>query len=124
MQTVLVVDDEADVRLIARMVLQAEGLEVREVPSGEAALADLDAHGLPDLLLVDVRLPGIDGWELLRSVRADPARAHVPVVVFTADLGARSEAPTQLLERDVMLVKPFQVDDLLAAVRNALPAAR
>jgi CheY-like chemotaxis protein len=123
-QTVLVVDDEADVRLIARMVLQAEGLEVREVPSGEAALADLDANGLPDLLLVDVRLPGIDGWELLRSVRADPARAGVPVVVFTADLGARSEAPTQLLDRDVMLVKPFQVDELLAAVRNALPAAR
>lgn len=121
MQTVLVVDDEADVRLIARVVLQADGWEVQEAASGEAALAYVEANGLPDLLLLDVRMPGIDGWEVLRALRAAPDRADLPVVVFTADLGARSEAPAQLLDRDVMLAKPFLVDDLLRVVRDLVP---
>jgi CheY-like chemotaxis protein len=122
-RTVLVVDDEPDVRLIARLVLQADGYDVREVESGEAALADLDAKGNPDILLLDVRMPGIDGWEVLRRLRSDPDGARVPVVIFTADLGARSEAPTQLEDTDVLITKPFQADDLLAAVRAAVANA-
>jgi CheY-like chemotaxis protein len=121
-RTVLVVDDEPDVRLIARLVLHADGYDVREVGSGEAALADLAESGPPDVLLLDVRMPGIDGWEVLRRVRADPAGARVAVVIFTADLGARSEAPAQLDDADVLITKPFQADDLLAAVRSAVGA--
>ena len=120
MGTVLVVDDEADVRLIARLVLQADGYDVREVGSGEAALEDLAAQGPPDALLLDVRMPGIDGWELLRRLRAEPGWDAVPVVVFTADLGARSEASEHLDEADVLLTKPFSADDLLGAVRAAV----
>lgn len=120
MGTVLVVDDEPDVRLIARLVLQADGYDVREVSSGAEALAELDASGPPDVLLLDVRMPGIDGWEVLRRLRADPAGPRVPVVVFTADLGVRSEAPAQLADTDVLITKPFQADDLLAAVRAAV----
>ena len=118
MGTVLVVDDEPDVRLIARMVLQADGYEVDEVATGEAALAALGAQR-PDVLLLDVRLPGIGGWEVLQRVRSDPTLAGLPVVVFTADLGASSEAPEHLEEGEVLLTKPFRADDLLAAVRAA-----
>jgi CheY-like chemotaxis protein len=121
-RTVLVVDDEPDVRLIARMVLVADGFDVREVGSGEAAFEDLAQSGAPDLVLLDVRLPGIDGWEVLRRLRADPAMAGVPVVVFTADLGARSEAPVHLEDTEILITKPFQADDLLAAVRTATGA--
>lgn len=120
MGTVLVVDDEADVRLIARLVLQADGYDVREVGSGEAALADLQAEGPPDVLLLDVRMPGIDGWELLRRLRSEPGWDTVPVVVFTADLGARSEASEHLDDTDLLLTKPFSADDLLGAVRTAV----
>ena len=118
MGTVLVVDDEPDVRLIARMVLQVDGFDVDEVATGEAALEALDRQR-PDLLLLDVRLPGIGGWEVLHRVRADPALSGLPVVLFTADLGASSEAPEHLEAGEVLLTKPFRADDLLAAVRAA-----
>lgn len=124
MPTVMVVDDEPDVRLIARMVLHADGFEVLEFDSGEAALAELDAGHLPDVLLLDIRMPGIDGWEVLRRLRADPASADMPVVVFTADLGARSEAAAHLEPGQALLTKPFHADDLLTVVRAAVnPAA-
>lgn len=120
MGTVLVVDDEPDVRLIARLVLQADGYEVREVSSGEDALIEMQTVGAPDVLLLDVRMPGIGGWELLRRLRAEPGWAQVPVVVFTADLGARSEAPAHLEDTTLLLAKPFHADDLLTAVRSAV----
>ena len=115
----MVIDDEPDVRLIARMVLSAADFEVLEVSDGAAALAELEAGNLPDVLLLDVRMPNLDGWGLLQQMRDDPAIADVPVVVLTADTGARSEAPAILRDADVLLTKPFQADDLLHAVRSA-----
>ncbi len=120
LRTVLVVDDEPDVRLIARLVLHADGFDVREADNAAAALAELQVGDPPDVLLLDIRMPGIGGWELLQRLRADPATARLPVVVFTADLGARSEAREYLAEDEVLLTKPFLADDLLAAVRQAV----
>ena len=121
MLTVLVVDDEPDVRLIARLVLAAAGFEVREVDSGEAALAELQAGRSPDVLLLDVRMPGIDGWEVLRRLRSEGnALARLPVVIFTADLGARSEARTHLEDAHLFVSKPFHADELLEVVRTAV----
>ncbi|MEQ1786834.1 MAG: response regulator [Acidimicrobiales bacterium] len=119
----MVVDDEPDVRLIARVVLTAADFEVREVESGEAALAELSAGRSPDVVLLDVRMPGIDGWEVLRRIRADPAMAHLPVVVFTADMAARGEAPAVLRGGDVLITKPFQADELLRAEPTAVATA-
>jgi two-component system cell cycle response regulator DivK len=116
----MVVDDEPDVRLIARVVLTAAEFEVREVDSGEAALAELHAGRSPDVVLLDVRMPGLDGWAVLRHIRSDPALQHLPVVVFTADMGARSEAPAELRRGDVLITKPFQADELLRAVQTAV----
>jgi two-component system alkaline phosphatase synthesis response regulator PhoP len=120
MLTVLVVDDEPDVRLIARVVLTAAGFDVQEVSSGEAALEALEGGNPPDVVLLDVRMPGLDGWEVLRRLRSDPSSAELPVVVFTADLGARSEARTELDDGDLFVTKPFQPDDLLDVVRSAI----
>ena len=118
--TVLVVDDEPDVRLIARLVLTAADFEVREVGSGEAALTELHSGRSPDVVLLDLRMPGIDGWEVLRQLRADRTLRHLPVVVFTADLASRAEAPRELRSGDVLITKPFQADDLLQAVQEAV----
>jgi putative two-component system response regulator len=118
--TVMVVDDEPDVRLIARLVLGAAGFDVLEVPSGDAALEELLGGSLPDVLLLDVRMPGLDGWDVLGRLRDDSRLDQLPVVVFTADMGARGEAPGELRDRDVLITKPFQADDLLAAVQTAL----
>jgi CheY-like chemotaxis protein len=118
--SVMVVDDESDVRLIARLVLGAADFDVLEVDSGVSAMAELEAGRRPDVLLLDVRMPGLDGWGLLRQLRADPELEHLPVVVFTADMSARGEAPAELREGDVLITKPFQADDLLRAVQTAV----
>ncbi len=120
MLTVLVVDDEPDVRLIARLVLTAAGFEVREVGSGDAALAELRTASAPDVVLLDLRMPGLHGWEVLRHLRADDVLRSLPVVVFTADLDSQADAPKELRDGDVLLTKPFQADDLLRAVQDAV----
>jgi CheY-like chemotaxis protein len=118
--TVMVVDDEADVRLIARLVLGAAEFDVLEVDSGATAMAELEAGRTPDVILLDVRMPGLDGWAMLRQLRANPTLSDLPVVVFTADMSARSAAPPELRDDDVLITKPFQADDLLQAVQAAL----
>ncbi len=94
MPSVLVVDDEPDVRLIARVVLTAAGFEVREVDvRARRPWPTLAAGRSPDVVLLDVRMPGLDGWDVLRAhPGATPRSRDLPVVVFTADLvrpGAR-----------------------------------
>jgi CheY-like chemotaxis protein len=120
---VLVVDDEPDVRLIARLVLSAASFDVTEAESGEVALDAIEHGDSPDVILLDVRMPGIDGWEVLRRIRADPAQEHLPVVVFTADMTARAEAPFELRDYDLFITKPFNADELLAIVQDAMSRA-
>lgn len=120
MSSVLVVDDEADVRLVARVILEAAGYEVREADSGEAALDALDEGFVPDVLLLDVRMPGIDGWEVLDHLRRNPGNfADLPVVVFTADINIAEQAPIAFDEHEFFLGKPFDPDDLVEQIRIA-----
>jgi len=122
--TVLIVDDEPDVRLVARVILEAVGYDVEEAPSGEAALDALEASALPDVLLLDVRMPGIDGWEVLRRVRrAEGQLRDLPVVIFTADISLAEQAPVALAEREFFLGKPFDPDDLIDLVGRAAELA-
>ena len=121
MAVVLVVDDEPDVRLIARVVLSSAGYDVREAASGEEALEQLTGDELPDAVLLDVRMPGIDGWETLQRLRKD--QTELPVVIFTAHLAAREDAPHPWKEYEHFLTKPFNPDALLGAVKQAIGAA-
>ena len=120
MAVVLVVDDEADVRLIARVVLTSAGYDVIEAESGEAALAHLEGDRRPDAVLLDIRMRGIDGWETLRRLRTDPSGSEVPVVIFTAQLSSAQDAPPPWKDYEHFLTKPFDPDGLLQAVRNAI----
>jgi CheY-like chemotaxis protein len=117
---VLVVDDEPDVRLIARLVLTSAGYDVIEADSGEAALAHLEGDSRPDAVLLDVRMRGIDGWETLRRMRNDPSQSDLPVVIFTAQLAAAKDAPNEWKNYEYFLTKPFDPDGLLEAVRAAI----
>jgi CheY-like chemotaxis protein len=117
MARVLVVDDEPDIRLIARVVLTSAGHEVVEAASADEALALL-AERRPDLLLLDVRMPGRAGWSVLEQVRTE--QGDLPVVIFTADVRARRDAPNEGRDTDHFLLKPFGPDDLLAAVSDAI----
>ena len=119
MPTVLVVDDEPDVRLVARLVLTSAGFDVLEANSGEEALSVLDSDAPLDAVLLDVRMKGIDGWETMRRLRGSP-QGHMPVVIFTADLSARQDAPGEWRDYEHFLTKPFEPDRLLEAVKDAM----
>jgi len=121
---VLIVDDEPDVRLVTRVILEAVGYEVDEAESGERALDVLATRARPDVLLLDVRMPGIDGWEVLRRLRSgpDPLRL-LPIVIFTADIALADQAPVPLQEREWFLGKPFDPDDLISMIDEAAAAA-
>ena len=119
MPSVLVVDDEPDVRLVARLVLTSAGFDVIEASSGEEALSLLEAEPAPDAVLLDVRMKGIDGWETLRRLHSSSER-HMPVVIFTADLSARNDAPREWKDYEHFVTKPFEPDRLLEAVKEAM----
>jgi DNA-binding response OmpR family regulator len=117
LQQVLIVEDEPAIVAAVRDRLEREGFVVRAAASGEAALAALD-EGEPDLLLIDVGLPGIDGFELLRRVRARGLDA--PVIILTARGDEIDRVVGLELGADDYVVKPFSVRELAARARALL----
>jgi adenylate cyclase len=119
---ILVVDDvPQNVRLL-EAVLEPRGYEVAAATSGEAALERI-AAGPVDLVLLDVVMPGIDGYEVCRRLRADPATGFLPVVMITAS-GAHEKRKAIEAGADDFVTKPFDHDELLARVRSLLRIKR
>ena len=119
--SVLVVDDNADMRAYLTRLLGSYW-EVRTAGNGEEALAAV-AERAPDIVLTDVMMPRIDGFELLRALRSDPVTRDIPVIMLTARAG--QEASVEGLEAgaDDYLAKPFRADELIARVRVTLERA-
>ena len=115
---VLVVDDNADMRSYLVRLLGAHGA-VRSTANGEEALQAV-AERRPDVVVTDVMMPRVDGFELLRALRSDPGTRDIPVIMLTARAG--QEASVEGLEAgaDDYLAKPFRADELLARVRAVL----
>jgi DNA-binding response OmpR family regulator len=97
--------------------LQLEGYEVEEAPDGEAGLAMLQ-EGSFDLLLLDAELPGSDGWEALRRIRADDGNKDLKVIVFMAGKGETGKL--SLVPVDAELRRPFPIGELLDKVHAVL----
>jgi two-component system chemotaxis response regulator CheY len=116
-ERILIVDDDESIRQIVRMCLTDEGYQVFEAPNGQVALNRL-AEVLPSLILLDLRLPVMDGWEFARRYNALPG-AHAPIVAFVAALNAEQECAN--LDAAGVIAKPFDLDDLLRSVRSLLP---
>lgn len=115
---VLVVDNEAVDRHFLRNVLQPLGFEVTEAASGIEALQKVP-HVAPDLILLDIAMPGIDGWETARLLRAGAAR-HVPILVISADAFEAERDEALGFGRKDFLVKPVPVALLLERIREKL----
>ena len=114
---VLVVDDEPEIRRALRTGLGYQDFDVRAVDSGEEALAQA-ASWRPDVVLLDLGLPGIDGFQVLQELRGRDRRAAV--IVISVMPGERDKVRALDLGADDYLVKPFGVDELLARIRAAL----
>jgi CheY-like chemotaxis protein len=119
MARVLVVDDEPDVLLLCRLNLEQRGHSVLEAPNGDEAL-DLAREGGPDLVVLDLMLPGIDGYQVLQALRADDRTSGIPVLVLTAKSLQADRERSRQLGAAAFLTKPFLPDELCDMVDEVL----
>lgn len=112
MSAVLVVDDDADIRLLYRLMLQRRGYEVWDAASAESGLERLEAD-CPDFMLLDIRMPGMDGWEMLAQVRSAPRLHDLKVIVCSAHASPADERRAVAEGASAFLTKPFPEADLL-----------
>lgn len=120
---VLVVDDLADHREMYAEFLTFSGLRVAEAATGEAGLV-LSIELRPAVIVMDLGLPVMDGWETMRRLRADPRSRRIPVVVLSGHDSTEDRARAAEAGCDAYLVKPCLPDDLLRTVRALLERAR
>ena len=116
---ILVVDDHADNRRILRDLLQSAGFEILEATTGEEAVTRAEAT-VPDLILMDIQLPGIDGYEATRRIKADPALRRIPLIVVTSYALSGDDAKALAAGADAYVAKPFSPRVMLAKVREYL----
>jgi DNA-binding response OmpR family regulator len=122
-ETVLVVDDDRDILDLARLVLEDGGYQVLAAPSGQEAL-DQAAQSLPDLILLDVNMPGMDGWQVLKILKVDERTQEIPVALFTIKSQVRDRVLGLQGGACDYIAKPFAQDELLARVRRILDGVR
>ena len=118
---VLVIDDEAPIRLLCRVNLEAEGMEVLEAPDGRSGLEVARAES-PDAILLDVMMPGLDGWTVAERLLEDEATREIPVVFLTARADVRDRVRGIDLGGLDYITKPFNPVELAALVRGVIEA--
>lgn len=117
--SVLIVDDEPNIVQSLQFLMTAAGLEVRTANDGEAALAAI-VQRVPDVVLLDVMLPGSDGYEVCRKIRMNPAWREVRIIMLTAR-GRDSERARGIeLGADAYITKPFSTRELVEQVKRFL----
>lgn len=117
---ILVVDDDAALRAFVRASLEGEGHLVREARSAEEGLAALEEE-LPDLILLDVMMPGVDGWEMLRRVHERHGMGSIPVIMFSGQAEISNDDAVAR-GAQAFLGKPFNPQDLVARTKELLRA--
>jgi DNA-binding response OmpR family regulator len=116
---VLVIDDEAPIRLLCRVNLEAEGMQVLEAADGPSGLEKARAEE-PDVVLLDVMMPGLDGWRVAEELLDDPRTQSIPIGVLTARAELRDRARGIDLGGVDYVTKPFNPVELAPLVRNLL----
>jgi two-component system cell cycle response regulator DivK len=120
---VLVIEDHEDNRRILRDLLTSAGYEPIEAVTGEEGVALAETHR-PDLILMDIQLPGLDGYEATRRIKANPALRHIPVIAVTSYALSGDDVKARAAGCDAYVTKPFSPRALLAKVREYLPARK
>jgi DNA-binding response OmpR family regulator len=116
---VLVIDDEAPIRLLCRVNLEAAKMEVLEAENGPAGLEAARSER-PDVILLDVMMPGMDGWQVLEELLADERTQEVPIVFLTARAELRDQARGLELGGVDYITKPFNPVELAPLVEELL----
>jgi DNA-binding response OmpR family regulator len=119
---VLVVDDEPQVVWVLQLALDAEGYEVLTARNGVEAMAQI-SEGHPEMMVLDVMMPRMDGWSVMRELRKLPAADRPRVVMVTALASGKDRATAEALGVDVYMPKPFDVDALLGVLHGLQKAS-
>ncbi len=119
-KTILVVEDQEDNRQILRDLLGANGFTMREAGDGETALAEV-AKARPDLILMDIQLPVLDGYEATRLLKANPDTKGIPIIVVTSYALSGDENKARVCGCDAHVTKPYSPRALLAKIKEFLP---
>src|ERR671921_1808884 len=117
--TVLVIDDEAPIRLLCRVNLEAEGMDVLEAADGPSGLEKARSE-TPDVILLDVMMPGLDGWRVAEELLDDQRTSSIPIVFLTARAELRDRARGLDLGGVDYVTKPFNPLELAPMVRDLL----
>ena len=120
---VLIIDDEAPIRLLCRVNLEAAGMQVLEAADGEAGLEQA-RNGAPDVILLDVMMPGLDGWHVAEALLDDDDTGAIPIVFLTARAELRDRARGIDLGGVDYVTKPFNPVELAPLVRDLLDRVR
>lgn len=118
MSCILIVEDDMDIREALEQILEGEGYQVVSAPNGKVAL-DRMREFKPQLVLLDLMMPVMNGWQFRQSQRQDEALAKVPVVIISADGSARREATAMGVQG--FMQKPIELEDLLGVVATHVP---
>ncbi len=114
-KTILVVDDSASLRQVVNLTLAGAGYEVIEACDGKDALAKLDGKKV-HLIIPDVNMPNMDGLSLLKEVKKHPSYKFTPIIMLTTEAGENKKQEGQAAGAKAWVVKPFQPQQMLAAV--------
>jgi two-component system cell cycle response regulator DivK len=117
---ILVVEDQEDNRQILRDLLGSVGYDMIEAGDGLAALAAVKARR-PDLILMDIQLPLLDGYEATRRIKAEPDLKDIPIIVVTSYALSGDEAKARAAGCDAYVTKPYSPRQLLAKIKEFLP---
>lgn len=120
---ILIVEDQSELRHLYAQQLAISGFDVIEAENGADAIAHTESHG-PDVVLMDLSLPVVDGWEATRRLKSDERTAHIPVVALTAHDGSGELQRATRAGCDWFVPKPCPPDALIAEVRRVLAARR
>ncbi|MBW6418055.1 response regulator transcription factor [Celeribacter sp. PS-C1] len=112
---ILLVEDEDNIAIAIEVLLGRAGYELLRVSRGDQALPNIRAQK-PDLVLLDVTLPGLSGYEVCQRLRRDPELAHTPVLMMSARASKAEQRKGVAMGANAFLTKPFGMDDLLSAV--------
>jgi len=118
---ILLIDDDPDIRMLVRMALEMDGHEVQAAGNGLAGLDLLRAsvaQGVRPVVVLDVQMPDIDGWEVLSEIRSAPDLGDIPVVMCTVRAGAADRERGYGLGADAYEAKPFDLEQLLETIRR------
>jgi excisionase family DNA binding protein len=117
---VLLVDDDERVRELVRVNLEFEGYAVREAGGADEGLAAIE-EAKPDLILLDVMMPQVDGWETLRQIQERWGAGAIPVVMFSGQVDEGAEAQATAGGAQGFVGKPFQMQELIARTKQLVP---